>query len=99
MARTERPEDKIARLMRGTAAANAAPADRGRVTHIRLAGSSTFIGGDVILGGAHDQWAETRAEQSRCRRLIGEIEAELDDLTSSELRQALDWIRTHLIGN
>lgn len=99
MARTtERPEDKITRLMRVSAAANTAPRNEGNVMHVRLAGSSTYIGGDVILGAGRDTWAETRAEQKRCRRLIGDIEAELEEMTAPELSQTLNWIRGHLLG-
>ena len=96
MARNELPEDKISRLMRGTTPANGAPASGGNVTHIRLDGRSTYIGGDVIFAGRQDGWAELRAEQARCRGLITEIDRELDSMTAPELRQALDWIRRHI---
>lgn len=95
---SERPEDKIARLMRGTEVANSQHArTAGNVTHIRLGGQATYIGGDVIVGGTRDPWAESRAEQARCRRLTDEIDQELAELSATELQHVLTWIRRSVL--
>ena len=93
MARNEPPEDKIVRLMRG--AMNEAPKRAGgmEAVHIRQGNGATYVAGDMIRISGGDAWMGIRRDQARCRRLVAEIECELEEMTATELQQTLAWVR------